>query len=140
MRRRETAIAAVLERRSMMALVLLERLGRRLSRCKHERCSVRGGRAVIGEGSRGRQTVHRSGDGRAGQHKGESEDEAEGPHRNCLRGRQAAVWSVSLITKGCFRISAPKAENGFMTGENCFAGTTATTHCGKKPSDFRECG
>jgi hypothetical protein len=27
-----------------------------------------------------------------------------------------------VIANGCFRISAPKAENGFVTGENCFVG------------------
>jgi hypothetical protein len=31
-----------------------------------------------------------------------------------------AVVVVSLITIRCFRMPAPKAENGFVAGENCF--------------------
>ena len=47
---------------------------------------------------------------------------------------------VSLITKGCFRISAPKAENGFVGEENCFVAAAATKHGDEKPNDFSERG
>jgi len=46
----------------------------------------------------------------------------------------AGVPAVSLarvIANGCFRISAPKGENGFIAGENCFVGRAGRNIGGK---------
>ena len=60
-----------------------------------------------------RRTRHRG----ASQDEGEGKDEADGPHLMVSGfGLPAlpAVFVGGLITNGCFRISAPKAENGFV--------------------------
>jgi hypothetical protein len=62
----------------------------------------------------------------------------EGPHRMKARAKTklvvrtikslpflvwAAPFDGNLIPKGCFRMSALEAKNGFVTAENCFVGT-----------------
>jgi hypothetical protein len=37
--------------------------------------------------------------------------------------KSAAPFDGNLIPKGCFRMSALEAKNGFVTAENCFVGT-----------------
>src|SRR5581483_7775045 len=51
-------------------------------------------------------------------------------------GRTSRRWLGSLITKGCFRTSARKAENGFVAAENCFVATFATKHWAGNLHDF----
>jgi hypothetical protein len=43
----------------------------------------------------------------------------------------------NLIAAGCFRTSAPKAENGFVAQENCFVDLGGTKHRREKSNQFR---
>jgi hypothetical protein len=43
-----------------------------------------------------------------------------------------------LITTRCFRISAPKTENGFVGQENCFIETSRRNNSARKLNDFSE--
>jgi hypothetical protein len=73
----------------------------------------------------------------------------EGPHRMKARARRKLVVRIikglrfqspfagNVIPHRCFRLSAQKAENGFVTKENCFVGTRRRNiHAGKR-NDFR---
>ncbi len=51
----------------------------------------------------------------------------EGPARMKAKARMKLIvrprrFVGNLITVSCFRISAPKAENGFVAAEICFVG------------------
>ena len=70
--------------------------------CKHERRGVRSGCAVIGEGACGRQIVPMSGQRRAGEHEGESEDEADGPHRSVSGSGSVCPGVVRLDNHALF--------------------------------------
>jgi hypothetical protein len=78
-----------------------------------------------------RRTSHRG----TCQDEGGGEDEADGPHLTVsgsgAGGPRRFVGEV--ITNGCFRISAPKAENGFDAPENCFV-ERAGRNIGRKNS------
>ena len=96
-------------------------------------------RAVIGESADTRQRIFR----RAGQrgtteHEGEGKDEAEGPHLAVSRlGLPArAVLVGKLIPIRCFRMSAPKAGNGFVIQEKCFVDGQATKHLSENFNKF----
>src|SRR5436190_888739 len=74
-------------------------------------------RAVVGEGADARQaligrTSHRG----TSQDEGEGENEADGPHLTVsgFGARRPRRFVGKVITNGCFRLSAPKAENGFI--------------------------
>jgi hypothetical protein len=49
-----------------------------------------------------------------------------------------AVFVVRSITIRCFRMSAPKAENGFVGQENCFVGRGPTKQSFEKFNDFSQ--
>ena len=54
-----------------------------------------------------------------------------------LRGRRCAVVVVKLITiRGFFR-DAPKAQNGFVPGENCFVARELTKQFPENINHFR---
>jgi hypothetical protein len=82
---------------------------------------------MIGKGTDAREVlVGRTSHRGTSQDEGEGEDEAGGPHLTCLRlsvAGSARPLVGHLIAVGCFRTSAPKTENGFVTRENCFVGS-----------------
>jgi len=56
---------------------------------------------------------------------------------NCVAGSAAVV--VNLITISGFFRDAPKAQNGFVPGENCFVARDATKQFPENINHFR-CG
>jgi hypothetical protein len=58
------------------------------------------------------------------------------PSPNCVAGG-AAVVVVSLITIRGFSRDAPKAQNGFVPGENCFVACRATKQFSENINHFR---
>src|SRR4051794_27827335 len=118
-RRRKVAIAAMQERRSMMALHS-DLIGSDfLSRGKHERDCMHGGRAVIGEGAGSRQIVGRSSDGGTREQEGEGEDEAEGPHQSVSKITRQASFAGQLDTQRLFPDICTKSGKWFRRRKNC---------------------
>ena len=99
------------------------------ARCNDDNLGSSGDRrAVIGEGADTRNGIFGRASHRGSrEHKGEGKDKTEGPHV-AVSGlgppMLPAVLVGILITIRCFRMSAPKAGNGFINGR--FVSSPAT--------------
>jgi hypothetical protein len=103
--------------------------------------SGHGRRAAICEGADARQAcIRRACHRRTSQNEGEGKDEAEGSHL-IVSGLGLPALSrrfvARLIAKRCFRMSARKAGNGFVGGENCFVAAGSTKQFAENLNDFR---
>ena len=101
--------------------------------CEHDRLgSSSDRRAVIGEGADAGNGIF-GGTGHRGtrEHEGEGKDEAEGPHQivSVLAAGAARRFVGRLITCRCFRISAPKAGNGFVAGRFVSSAAARRNNC-----------
>ena len=95
---------------------------------------------MIGERTDARQvlvgrTRHRG----TSQDEGAGEDEAGGPHgQSPVPCRRLRRFVGNLIAVGCFRISTPQAQNGFMAQGNCFVGLLGRNIGAKNPMNSAE--
>jgi hypothetical protein len=92
-------------------------------------------RAIKGEGAGARNTLIGQTRYRGTyQNEGEGEDEADGPHVTVsgFGARRPRRFVGKVITNGCFRLSAPKAENGFIPARIVSSTRSDETLAGKK--------
>jgi len=73
------------------------------------------------------------------QYKCEDKDEADCSHLTVSGFGPPALFRrfvAALITSRCFRMSARKAGNGFVAGENCFVAGGPTKQCIENLNNF----